>query len=401
MRFSNRFFAQDDRAGALPTLYAATADLPGASYVGPDGIAEMRGGPTLVGRTAAASDPEVARRLWTVSEELTKVTFPAVLSGSLTSAVRRNVRRYVSGGTPIVRLKWRRRVAAVPMPVASAMASTLRSVVSSNSWARRMRWVRSHWRGLVPVAVRKWRPRWRELIRAWRARSSTVSGRSSRSTIQGSRADSGWSSRSGTGAATNWAWPPARWGGTTSLRATELATEEPWSRRTRCRHRSSAAALPHGGEDGPVVDVEDVRVHLDRRMAGGEDVGVGPVGRGPPAVQETGRGQHERARAQGRHPGTGLVGGPYRVGQGGGRCHVDVRPAGDDHEIGVRQPVEALVGVEPEPAEPHGVRPAHRDVVPGDGHVDGCEAEHLVGDGHFEVQHALGHGQRDGAAAGP
>jgi hypothetical protein len=38
----------------------------------------MRGGPTLVGRTAAASDPEVARRLWTVSEELTKVTFPAV-----------------------------------------------------------------------------------------------------------------------------------------------------------------------------------------------------------------------------------------------------------------------------------------------------------------------------------
>ncbi|MEV6403010.1 oxidoreductase [Streptomyces bobili] len=78
MRFSNRFFAQDDRAGALPTLYAATADLPGASYVGPDGIAEMRGAPTLVGRTAAASDPEVARRLWTVSEELTKVTFPAV-----------------------------------------------------------------------------------------------------------------------------------------------------------------------------------------------------------------------------------------------------------------------------------------------------------------------------------
>ncbi|MFI0090436.1 oxidoreductase [Streptomyces bobili] len=78
MSFGNRFFAQDDRAGALPTLYAATADLPGASYVGPDGIAEMRGGPTLVGRTAAASDPEVARRLWTVSEELTKVTFPAV-----------------------------------------------------------------------------------------------------------------------------------------------------------------------------------------------------------------------------------------------------------------------------------------------------------------------------------
>ncbi|MFI6936474.1 oxidoreductase [Streptomyces sp. NPDC050287] len=78
MRLGNRLFAQDDRAGALPTLYAATQDLPGASYVGPDGTGEMRGGPTLVGRSAAASDPEVARRLWTVSEDLTGVTFPLV-----------------------------------------------------------------------------------------------------------------------------------------------------------------------------------------------------------------------------------------------------------------------------------------------------------------------------------
>ncbi len=76
MKFGNRFLAQDDRAGALPTLYAATQDLPGASYVGPDGLGEMRGAPTLVGRSAAASDAEVARRLWTVSEELTGVSWP-------------------------------------------------------------------------------------------------------------------------------------------------------------------------------------------------------------------------------------------------------------------------------------------------------------------------------------
>ncbi|WP_340377891.1 oxidoreductase [Streptomyces sp. SS7] len=73
MRVGNALFAQDDRAGALPTLYAATQDLPGASYVGPDGLAEMRGAPTLVGRSAAASDAEAARRLWTLSEELTGV----------------------------------------------------------------------------------------------------------------------------------------------------------------------------------------------------------------------------------------------------------------------------------------------------------------------------------------
>jgi NAD(P)-dependent dehydrogenase (short-subunit alcohol dehydrogenase family) len=81
---AGRFIAQDNRAGALPTLYAAVQDLPGASYVGPDGLAEMRGAPTLVGRSAAASDPASARRLWTASEELTGVTFPALAAAART-----------------------------------------------------------------------------------------------------------------------------------------------------------------------------------------------------------------------------------------------------------------------------------------------------------------------------
>ena len=75
-RLVNMLIAQDGEAGALPTLYAAVQDLPGASYVGPDGMFETRGAPSLVGRSAAASDPATARRLWTVSEELTGVTFP-------------------------------------------------------------------------------------------------------------------------------------------------------------------------------------------------------------------------------------------------------------------------------------------------------------------------------------
>ncbi|MFE7278204.1 oxidoreductase [Streptomyces sp. NPDC057623] len=82
MKVGNRIFAQDDRAGALPTLYAATQELPGASYVGPDGLGEMRGAPTLVGRTTAASDAAVARRLWTVSEELTGVSRPLGKTGA-------------------------------------------------------------------------------------------------------------------------------------------------------------------------------------------------------------------------------------------------------------------------------------------------------------------------------
>ena len=58
MGVGNRLFAQSDEMGALPTLYAATQDLPGASYVGPDGFREMRGHPTLVGRSGAASDAD-------------------------------------------------------------------------------------------------------------------------------------------------------------------------------------------------------------------------------------------------------------------------------------------------------------------------------------------------------
>ncbi len=81
MGLANRLFAQSDEAGAWPTLFAASQDLPGGSYVGPDGFAEQRGHPTLVGRTAAASDVEMAKRLWALSEELTGVQFPLAIAG--------------------------------------------------------------------------------------------------------------------------------------------------------------------------------------------------------------------------------------------------------------------------------------------------------------------------------
>ncbi|MET8518385.1 hypothetical protein [Streptomyces sp. NPDC005077] len=58
----NRLFGQDAAAGALPSLYAATQDLPGASYGGRDGRGEWRGAPTLVGRSARAGDPEASCR---------------------------------------------------------------------------------------------------------------------------------------------------------------------------------------------------------------------------------------------------------------------------------------------------------------------------------------------------
>jgi NAD(P)-dependent dehydrogenase (short-subunit alcohol dehydrogenase family) len=75
MKVSNLVIAQSDAMGALPLLYAATEDLESGAYVGPDGVAEQRGHPKLVGMSGRARSDEDARRLWEVSEELTGVTY--------------------------------------------------------------------------------------------------------------------------------------------------------------------------------------------------------------------------------------------------------------------------------------------------------------------------------------
>ena len=77
VRFLNRFFAQEPRMGALPTLYAATeTGVKGAEYYGPSGLLEMNGPPKRVKSNKRSHDPNVAERLWNVSEDLTGVQFP-------------------------------------------------------------------------------------------------------------------------------------------------------------------------------------------------------------------------------------------------------------------------------------------------------------------------------------
>jgi NAD(P)-dependent dehydrogenase (short-subunit alcohol dehydrogenase family) len=68
---------QSAEMGALPTLRAATdPDVLGGQYYGPDGFAEQRGYPKVVASSAASHDTAAQRRLWAVSEELTKVVSP-------------------------------------------------------------------------------------------------------------------------------------------------------------------------------------------------------------------------------------------------------------------------------------------------------------------------------------
>ena len=67
---------QPPEMGALPILMAATADLPGTTYVGPGGPGGARGMPKVVGTSRLARDNEAARRLWDVSQAATGVAYP-------------------------------------------------------------------------------------------------------------------------------------------------------------------------------------------------------------------------------------------------------------------------------------------------------------------------------------
>jgi NAD(P)-dependent dehydrogenase (short-subunit alcohol dehydrogenase family) len=68
--------ANSPAMGALATLRAATdPTVRGAEYYGPDGFREVRGHPKRVESNRQSHDQDVQGRLWTVSEELTGVTY--------------------------------------------------------------------------------------------------------------------------------------------------------------------------------------------------------------------------------------------------------------------------------------------------------------------------------------
>lgn len=76
MAVTNRLLAQSAEMGALPVLYAATRlNLDGGLFIGPDGFEEQRGYPKVVRPVKAGRDEDVAKRLWSVSEELTGVSY--------------------------------------------------------------------------------------------------------------------------------------------------------------------------------------------------------------------------------------------------------------------------------------------------------------------------------------
>ncbi|MBX7097079.1 MAG: SDR family NAD(P)-dependent oxidoreductase [Myxococcaceae bacterium] len=73
---ANALVAQPAAIGALGTLLAATSpEAKGGGYYGSTRLLGLRGYPEQSPSTREANDPEVARRLWEVSEQLTGVRF--------------------------------------------------------------------------------------------------------------------------------------------------------------------------------------------------------------------------------------------------------------------------------------------------------------------------------------
>lgn len=69
------FFTHSPENAALPSLYAALGDVKGGDYYGPTGFREMKGKPGKVDSNAISFDKEIAKKLWTVSERLTHISF--------------------------------------------------------------------------------------------------------------------------------------------------------------------------------------------------------------------------------------------------------------------------------------------------------------------------------------
>ncbi len=76
MSVANTLLAQSAAMGALPTLYAATSpEMQGGQYIGPNGMMEMRGYPVVVSSNEESQDVTVAQKLWSVSEQLTGISY--------------------------------------------------------------------------------------------------------------------------------------------------------------------------------------------------------------------------------------------------------------------------------------------------------------------------------------
>ncbi|MBK0383281.1 SDR family oxidoreductase [Pedobacter sp. SD-b] len=72
----NLLISQSAEDGAKPSLMAALSDeVSGGDFFGPQGFKEMKGKPGKATSTSLSKNKEVAKKLWSVSEELTGINY--------------------------------------------------------------------------------------------------------------------------------------------------------------------------------------------------------------------------------------------------------------------------------------------------------------------------------------
>jgi NAD(P)-dependent dehydrogenase (short-subunit alcohol dehydrogenase family) len=70
-----KLFGHDADHGVLPILLAATHELPGGSLIGPNGVGNFRGQPTVLQSTRKALDAPLGQELWAAAEQMTHTAF--------------------------------------------------------------------------------------------------------------------------------------------------------------------------------------------------------------------------------------------------------------------------------------------------------------------------------------
>ena len=76
VKFLNTFFGQSKEMGALPTLRAAIDERASSGdFFGPQDFFELHGAPIKVESSKQSHDVDAARKLWTLSEELTGIKY--------------------------------------------------------------------------------------------------------------------------------------------------------------------------------------------------------------------------------------------------------------------------------------------------------------------------------------
>jgi hypothetical protein len=154
------------------------------------------------------------------------------------------------------------------------------------------------------------------------------------------------------------------------------------------------------GHDAIVRDVEDVGVDVHTRKAPAEPLGVHPVRRRAPAVEQTGEPEDEGAGAERDDPCAAVVRVPQLAAERLGGPQVRVDPAGDDDRVRPRQLRESVWSLEVEA----GVRADRRraggdelEVVPGVDDVAAVVPEDLRRDREVERERPLVDDGRDAA----